>query len=59
MKTDIILVAGILVFISSLISLRVGLSVAIIEILLGAIAGNLEFNQTTGCCIWHVLAEFF
>lgn len=41
MRADIILVAGILVFISSLISLRVGLSVAIIEILLGAIAGNL------------------
>ncbi len=41
MRADIILVAGILVFIASLISLRVGLSVAIIEILLGAIAGNL------------------
>ncbi len=41
MRADIILVVGVLVFISSLISLRVGLSVAIIEILLGAIAGNL------------------
>ncbi len=41
MRADIILVIGVLVFISSLISLRVGLSVAIIEILLGAIAGNL------------------
>ncbi len=41
MRADIILVAGILVFISSLISLKVGLSVAIIEIILGAIAGNL------------------
>ena len=40
MRADIILVAGILVFISSLISLRVGLSVAIIEIIFGAIAGN-------------------
>ncbi|MCZ7393787.1 MAG: cation:proton antiporter [Candidatus Methanoperedens sp.] len=40
MRADIILVAGVLVFISSLISLRVGLSVAIIEIILGAIAGN-------------------
>jgi Kef-type K+ transport system membrane component KefB len=40
MRADIILVAGVLVFISSLISLRVGLSVAIIEIFLGAIAGN-------------------
>jgi Kef-type K+ transport system membrane component KefB len=42
MKADIIpLIAGLIVLISSLISLRVGLSVAIIEILLGAIAGNL------------------
>jgi Kef-type K+ transport system membrane component KefB len=40
MRADIIAIAGILVFISSLISLRLGLSVAIIEILLGAIAGN-------------------
>ena len=40
MRADIIAIAGILVFISSLISLRFGLSVAIIEILLGAIAGN-------------------
>lgn len=41
MRADIILVTGILVFISSLISLRAGLSVAVIEILLGVIAGNL------------------
>lgn len=41
MRADIIAIVGILVFISSLISLRVGLSVAIIEILFGAIAGNL------------------
>ncbi len=41
MRADIILVAGVLVFISSLISLKVGLSVAIIEIIMGAIAGNL------------------
>jgi len=34
------LIAGILVFLASLISLRLGLSVAIIEILLGVIAGN-------------------
>jgi Kef-type K+ transport system membrane component KefB len=40
MRADIILVIGILVFISSLISLRAGLSVAVIEILLGVIAGN-------------------
>jgi Kef-type K+ transport system membrane component KefB len=41
MRADIIAIVGILVFISSLISLRVGLSVAIIEILFGAIAGNI------------------
>lgn len=40
MRADIIAIAGILVFISSLISLKFGLSVAIIEILMGAIAGN-------------------
>jgi len=34
------LVVGLLVFVSSLISLRIGLSVAIIEIIFGAIAGN-------------------
>jgi len=34
------LIAGILVFLASLISLKLGLSVAIIEILLGVIAGN-------------------
>jgi len=42
MKADSIpLLVGLLVFVSSLISLSVGLSVAIIEILLGAVAGNL------------------
>jgi len=42
MQADIIpLVVGALVFLSSLISLKLGLSVAIIEILLGAAAGNL------------------
>jgi len=35
------LAVGILIFISSLISLKLGLSVAIIEITLGAVAGNL------------------
>ena len=35
------LIAGLLIFIASLISLRLGLSVAIVEILLGAAAGNL------------------
>ena len=34
------LIAGLLIFIASLISLRLGLSVAIVEILLGAFAGN-------------------
>ena len=42
MKADYIpLVVGFLVFLASIISLRVGLSVAIIEIALGAVAGNL------------------
>jgi Kef-type K+ transport system membrane component KefB len=42
MKVDYIpLLVGLLVFISSLISLKIGLSVAIIEIVVGAIAGNL------------------
>ncbi len=35
------LIVGLLVFISSLLSLEIGLSVAIIEIVLGVIAGNL------------------
>jgi len=42
MHTDYIpLIVGSLVLVASLISLRIGLSVAIIEILLGAISGNL------------------
>lgn len=40
------LIAGTLVFIASLLSLRLGISVAIIEILLGAIAGNLGLQTT-------------
>jgi Kef-type K+ transport system membrane component KefB len=42
MKADVVplVVAGI-IFFSSLISLKIGLSVAIIEIILGAVAGNL------------------
>lgn len=45
MKTDWVpLVVGLLVFVSSLISLKAGLSVAIIEILLGAAAGNLGLH---------------
>jgi len=42
MKADIVpLIMGALVFLSSLISLKIGLSVAIVEIILGAAAGNL------------------
>lgn len=42
MKANLIpLIIGLLVFISSLLSLEIGLSVAIIEIVLGVIAGNL------------------
>ncbi|MCK7536768.1 MAG: hypothetical protein MZV63_40295 [Marinilabiliales bacterium] len=41
MKADLApLIVGGLVFLASLISLKLGLSVAIIEILVGAIAGN-------------------
>ncbi|MCX8205992.1 MAG: cation:proton antiporter [Candidatus Micrarchaeota archaeon] len=41
MHADIIpLIAGALVFLASVISLRLGLSVAIVEILLGVLAGN-------------------
>jgi Kef-type K+ transport system membrane component KefB len=42
MKADAIpLIVGAIVFLSSLISLKLGLSVAIVEIILGAAAGNL------------------
>jgi len=45
MNPDLVpLIAGALVLLASLISLRTGLSVAIIEIALGAIAGNLGFT---------------
>ncbi len=48
MKADYIpLIVGALVFVSSLISLKLGLSVAIIEILLGAIAGNAGLQPET------------
>lgn len=41
MNHDLVsLIVGIIVFIASLISLRLGLSVTIIEILLGSVAGN-------------------
>jgi len=46
MKTDVIpLIAGGLILLSSLISLRAGLSVAIIEITAGAIAGYFGFHS--------------
>ena len=42
MQPDIIpLIAGLIIFVSSLISLKLGLSVAVIEISIGVIAGNL------------------
>lgn len=42
MQANIIpLITGLLIFIASLISLKIGLSVAIIEIVLGLVAGNL------------------
>lgn len=45
MNPDLVpLIAGALVLLASLISLRTGLSVAIIEIALGAIAGNFGFT---------------
>jgi hypothetical protein len=47
MKADIVpLLTGVIVFVSSLISLKLGLSVAIIEILFGAIASL--FGLTSG-----------
>jgi dihydroxy-acid dehydratase len=46
MQADIVpLLAGLLIFLASLASLGIGLSVAIIEILLGAIFGNLGLIQ--------------
>lgn len=45
MKSDYVpVVVGLLVFLASIVSLRLGLSVAIIEIALGAIAGNLGLH---------------
>ena len=42
MKADIIpLIIGLLIFLSSLISLKIGISVAVIEIIFGVTAGNL------------------
>jgi len=48
-KADLIpLVAGAMVFLASLISLKLGLSVAIVEIMLGAAAGNLGLKPEEG-----------
>src|SRR3989338_679751 len=45
MAVDIIpLIAGLIVLIASIISLRLGISVAIVEILLGVLAGNYGFH---------------
>jgi len=42
MHTDMVpMIIGVMIFLASLISLKLGLSVAIVEIVLGAIAGNL------------------
>lgn len=47
MQTDAIpLLMGLLIFLASLISLRLGFSVAIVEILLGALSGNLGLIHT-------------
>jgi len=57
MQADTVpLIMGILILVSSLISLRLGLSVAIIEILLGACAGNLGLIKTEEWMIY--LANF-
>ena len=46
MNHDLIpLIVGAIVFLASLISIRLGLSVAIIEILIGAFAGNLGLES--------------
>jgi Kef-type K+ transport system membrane component KefB len=48
MHADIVpLIVGVMIFLASLISLKLGLSVAIIEIVLGAIAGNLGLQPET------------
>ncbi len=49
MQADITpLLVGLLIFVASLVSLRLGLSVAIIEILLGAAVGNTGMLQAEG-----------
>ncbi len=50
------LILGVLILVASLISLRTGLAVAIIEILLGAIAGNLGILQPEA---WMVYVASF
>jgi Kef-type K+ transport system membrane component KefB len=57
MQTDAIpLIMGILIFLASLISLRLGLSVAIVEMLLGAFLGNLGIIQSEAWMLY--LATF-
>lgn len=46
------LILGILILLASLISLRMGLAVAIIEIIPGAIAGNLGILQSEAWMIY-------
>lgn len=50
------LIVGIIILVSSLISLRLGISVAIAEIFLGAVAGNLGIIQTQDWMLY--LASF-
>ena len=50
MKADIIpLIIGLLIFLSSLISLKIGISVAVIEIIFGVTAGILDYRLKNGC----------
>ena len=49
MHTDMVpMIIGVMIFLASLISLKLGLSVAIVEIVLGAIAGNLGYSLNHG-----------
>jgi hypothetical protein len=55
MKADYIpLIIGLLVFLASLISLRLTLSVAIIEILAGAVAGSLGLKTEDWMLYWCI-----
>lgn len=53
MRADAIpLIVGVLIFVASLISLKVGISVAIFEMTLGAIAGNLGIIKPEGWMVY-------